>query len=311
MTAQTIRIGTRGSNLAQIQTNLIAQSLTKLHPELNIEIVIIKTAGDTFPGPIPERVVGKAWFTAEIENALLEKQIDLAVHSLKDMPIEINERLLLTSALKRDDPRDVLISADGKTLAQLSPGSVIGTDSRRRQVQVLASRPDLVVKSIRGNVDTRLRKLREENYDAIVIAAAGIARLGRISEVTEFFDPLKYVPAVGQGALAVEIRRDDSQLAKYLNDIQDQQTNQAVMAERQFSLTIGGGCKLPIGCYGKITGTSIQLYGMIASGDGKIILKDSIAGSTSQSLDLAKNLARKILKKCDFSLQLDIMTETG
>lgn len=300
-----LRIGTRGSELALRQTNLVVQALQKLQPDLEVETIIIKTEGDKFQGPIPDRAVGKAWFTAEIEEALIEKRVDLAVHSLKDMPVEIPEELEIMIALEREDPRDVLITRSGLKFAALPAGAIIGTDSNRRGAQILHARPELAVKSIRGNVDTRIRKLHEQDYDGIVIAAAGVRRLGRQGEITEFFEPTKFIPAIGQGALALEIRKNHAELAELIKQTQHSDTCLAVEAERQFSTTIGGGCKLPIGCFAEVDGTSITVHGMVGKADGSKVVGKTMTGPIDDRLQLADNLANYILERCDFSLELE------
>ncbi len=304
MTSRKLKVGTRGSELALKQVSLVTQALIAKEPNLQIEVIVFTTEGDKFEGPIPERAVGKAWFTAEIESALIDRRIDFAVHSLKDMPIEIVDELVVFTTGVREDPRDALISG-GRNLELLAPRSIIGTDSSRRQAQILHKRPDVIVKSIRGNVGTRLRKLREEDYDAIVIAAAGLARLGRIAEVTQFLDPTKFVPAIGQGVLAVEARRNHSDLIELLNKVQDPDTQLTAMAERKFSETIGGGCKLPIGCYAVLSNSTITIHGMIGTSNGKKLVRDTISGPTGSAQELSEQLAHAMLKKCDFSLELD------
>jgi hydroxymethylbilane synthase len=197
-----LTIGTRGSKLALIQTELVAAALKQAHPRLEVGIKIIATKGDTNQAPIPLDTVGKAWFTAEIEQALQSGDIDIAVHSLKDLPPELCPGLISLPVLERADPRDVLVSKAAVPLAALPRGAVVGTDSLRRKAALLLERPDLRVESVRGNVQTRLRKLHEQPYDAIVLAAAGLERLGDLTLVTEFLEPSRFVPAIGQGVLA-------------------------------------------------------------------------------------------------------------
>jgi hydroxymethylbilane synthase len=298
-----LRIGTRGSALALVQTKLVSDALTQTNPGLTIENIIIKTEGDINLAPIPLDTVGKAWFTSEIDQALADRRIDLAAHSLKDLPLTPANGLAMTVALKREDPRDVLISRVGQTLAELPHGAVVGTDSTRRRAQLLHRRPDLKVTSLRGNVQTRLRKLHDEDYDAIVLAAAGLARLGQLEAVTEFLDPTGFIPAIGQGALAVEVREDHHELRRLLRRLEDPATVAAVGAERTFSATIGGGCKLPVGCYAQINAGQVTLHAMIAGLDGADILHDTVTGPLAQAHTLAQTLASTMLEKCPFEFK--------
>jgi len=286
--------------MALIQTQLVGDALVAAHPGLEIELVTIKTEGDRNLIPIPLDTVGKAWFTAEIDRALNDGDIDLAVHSLKDLPLALDDDLHMVCVLQRSDPRDALLATSGQTLSQLPAGSVIGTDSTRRRALILHLRPDLQVTSLRGNVQTRLRKLREGQYDAIVLAAAGLERLSQTDLITEYYDAESFIPAIGQGALAVEVRRDRRDLIDLLGHLEDSDTVTAVTTEREFSARIGGGCKLPVGCYARIEGETITLHGMIGELDGSKVLFESLTGATADSVKLAHQLADAILAKCDF-----------
>jgi hydroxymethylbilane synthase len=294
-----LRLGTRGSAMALIQTQLVGDALMQAHPGLEVELVTIKTEGDRNMTPIPLDTVGKAWFTAEIDRALTNGDIDLAVHSLKDLPLALDDNLHMVCVMPRSDPRDALLS-NGQTLAQLPAGSVIGTDSTRRRALILHLRPDLRVTSLRGNVQTRLRKLNEGQYDGIVLAAAGLDRLDQSNLISEHFDADTFIPAIGQGALAVEVRRDRRNLIELLERIEDSDTVTAVTAEREFSARIGGGCKLPVGCYARIESDHITLHGMIGELDGSQVLFESISGATVNSVQLAHQLGDAILAKCNF-----------
>ena len=264
-----------------------------------IETKIISTKGDTNQTPIPLDTIGKAWFTAEIEDALMAGEIDIAVHSLKDVPPEIIPGSLVLPVLMREDPRDVLITKDGEMFVDLKEGAVVGTDSSRRRAQLLALRPDLIVRSIRGNIDTRLRKLREDQaeaqYDAIVIAAAGLARLGMSDVVTEFFDEKEFIPAPGQGVLAAQVRMDDTESVDMLRKIQDPMTVAAVEAEKSFIDTVGGGCKSPIGACAKIEGETLALYAMIAEDDGSRVTRDVEIALKSSAAAIGERLAKRML----------------
>lgn len=290
-----IVLGTRGSKLALVQTGLVEDALRESFPDVRTETKVITTRGDVNVSPIPLDTVGKAWFTAEIEDELAAKTIDIAVHSLKDVPPDIYEGSLLLPVLKREDPRDVLVSKHGSALSQLPQGAVVGTDSLRRRAQLLANRPDLRVVSIRGNIDTRLRKLREENYDAIVIAAAGLARLSLLGEVTEFFDARTFVPAPGQGVLAAQVRADDTALLGIISRIQDVSTIAQVEAQRAFVERIGGGCKSPVGACAFIENNAIELIGMLAKDDGTQVRRDAERGALADAKELGRRLAERML----------------
>lgn len=292
-----ITIGTRGSDLALIQTEIVKNNLLAIDPTLEINVSIIKTKGDKNMSPIPLDTVGKGWFTKEIEKALLDKTIDLAVHSLKDMPEELPNGLAITAITKREDPRDVLVSRDKHTLADLPSGAIIGTDSSRRRLQVLHLRSDLHVASVRGNVNTRLNKLNEGNYDALVLAAAGLKRLGKDNVITQYFDPTAFIPAPGQGALAIETRKSDSILTAFLSNIIDKPTEIATNAERAFAAATGGGCKLPVGAYAVCNGDTCKLYGMLASLDGSQYIVDAIEGPCDEAVTMGEKLAKKIVAK--------------
>jgi hydroxymethylbilane synthase len=292
-----IVLGTRGSKLALIQTALVADALKKAAPELEIETKIITTKGDVNSSPIPLDTVGKAWFTGEIEQELMSKTIDIAVHSLKDVPPDTEAGSIVLPVLQRADPRDVLVSKENLAFEKLRQGAIVGTDSSRRKAQLLAKRPDLCVISIRGNVDTRLRKLREENYDAIVIAAAGLARLSLSDVVTEYFDIQTFVPAPGQGVLAAQVRADDAEILALLKSVQDPATVAAVEAERAFVEEIGSGCKSPVGAYAKVTGDSLELFGMVADEDGSHVRFAADRGTRADAGTIGKRLAGKTLSK--------------
>jgi hydroxymethylbilane synthase len=304
MTQAHIKIGTRGSKLALIQAKLVEQALLKRDPSLQISTNIIQTKGDVNQSPIPLDTVGKSWFTAEIETALSTGKIDIAVHSLKDLPLEDPKTLATLVIMKRADPRDVLVSRSGDTLERLPFGSVVGTDSTRRAALIHHLRPDLTVKSLRGNVDTRLTKLANGYCDAIIVAAAGLDRLGRIGEITEYLDPATFIPSVGQGALAVQIRSSDDKMRSLIEKSQHQPTVIATLAERAFSEAIGGGCKLPVGCYVQIAQNAANIYGMIAELDGPGIMFDSISSTEPEAMSAARDLASRMAASCPFTFTL-------
>jgi hydroxymethylbilane synthase len=283
--------------MALMQANLIADQLTAKNPGLTVKLKIITTKGDTNDAPIPLDTIGKEWFTKEIEQALQNRSIDLAVHSLKDLAPETPEGLLVQPVLVRDDPRDALVSKIGVSLSALPKGATIGTDSLRRKALLLQHRPDVNVKSIRGNANTRLKKLEEESYDALVMAAAGLERIGKTDVITELFDPRTFTPAVGQGVLAAESREDRPEIVDMIKALQDAPTQAAVAAERAFASEIGGGCKLPIGCYVYFDGDTVHVNGMVGSMDGTRTTIKSVIGPAAESATLARQLAAQLVKE--------------
>lgn len=289
-------IGTRGSKLALAQTQMVADALAETHPGIAIRPKIIVTKGDLNQSPIPLGAVGKNWFTAEIEEALLAGEIDIAVHSMKDLPPETPAELVTLPVIERGDARDALISKSGAALKDLPRGAVIGTDSVRRKALLREARPDIIVKSIRGNVDTRLRKLHDEPYDAIVLAAAGLERAGTIGAVTEFLDPLAFIPAIGQGILAAQARRDRAEVLAMLHAIQHTPTVIAADAEQAFSAAVGGGCKVPIGCYARTEGDTVRVDAFIQHADTMDIRRNSADGPRGMARQVAEGLARALLK---------------
>ncbi|MEG2700506.1 MAG: hydroxymethylbilane synthase [Hungatella sp.] len=244
-----IRVGTRGSKLALWQSEYVIAEMKKQHPEYTYEIVIIKTKGDRIQNVSLDKIGDKGLFVKEIETQLLEGLIDLAVHSMKDMPSSIPPGLTFSKSLKREDARDVLILKECQNLAKLPPGARIGTGSKRRAIQLKKLRPDLTIVDIRGNLDTRLQKMRTEDYDGIVLAAAGLKRLGLESVITSYFSVEEMIPASAQGTLAIEVREDRSELLEFLNQIGDETTEQCVSCERAFLKAIDGSCHIPVGAH--------------------------------------------------------------
>lgn len=301
MSPRRIIIGTRGSDLARKQTEIVSALLVAAHPGLEIGIKIISTEGDRNQRPIPLDTVGKRLFTKDIEDALLAAEIDLAVHSLKDLPAVFPDGLMLGAVPARADARDVLVSKSGAKLSQLPPGAIIGTDSSLRKSLVLNYRPDLVVKSIRGNVPTRVEKLHREDYDALILAAAGLSRLGMESVITEYFDTTEMVPAPGQGALAVESRRGDVRCAALLAPLADAAVTRAVAAERAFSIRLGGGCKTPIGAFASCDGKKLSLYGCVGSIDGGRIQRGGIEGDAARPEEAGALLAERLAAEASAS----------
>ncbi|MBS4202733.1 hydroxymethylbilane synthase [Lederbergia citrea] len=281
-----IVIGSRRSNLALTQTNWVREQLEKLDVPFEFEVKEIVTKGDRILDVMLSKVGGKGLFVKEIEQALLNGEIDMAVHSMKDMPAVLPEGLMIGCIPEREDSRDVLISKGHVKLKDLPAGSIVGTSSLRRSAQLLAERPDLEIKWIRGNIETRMSKLETEDYDAIILAAAGLVRLGGKGElVTEYLEPEICLPAIGQGALAIECRADDHELLEQLAKLTSETTARAVEAERVFLDKMDGSCQVPIAGFGKITEENeIELTTLIASPDGKTIYKETVTGSDPQTV---------------------------
>ncbi|MBC8133348.1 MAG: hydroxymethylbilane synthase [Deltaproteobacteria bacterium] len=288
-------IGTRGSALARWQADHISAELTRLHPGLDVELRIIVTDGDRFQsGPVIE-LGGKGVWVKEIEEALLAGTIDLAVHSLKDVPTDLAPGLVLAAIPLRADPRDVLVSRSGQTLANLPAGSRVGTSSLRRVCQVLALRPDVTVELLRGNVDTRLRKVAEGVVDAAVLAAAGLDRLGLSARITERLSPDDMLPAIGQGALAIEARVDDARVLGFCRTLSDPDSELTIAAERALLAGLGAGCRTPVGGYAVVHADTVVLRGLVGRPDASLILRDEVRGPRHDAAALGATLARRLL----------------
>lgn len=287
-------VGSRGSALARRQTELVIVALQRLDPRLHLDVAIISTRGDRdHTTPLAE-IGARGLFTTDIEQALLSGQIDLAVHSLKDLPADIDPRLALGAILERADARDCLVSRHGLGLLQLPPMARVGTSSLRRGAQALARRPDLRITPLRGNVDSRLHKAQTEEYDALILAAAGIIRLGRAAEITEYLSFTIMLPDAGQGALAVEARRADGETLAMLAGLEHAPTRAAVTAERAFLRALGGGCAAPVGVYGQVSGGALRLDGLVAAEDGAAIVRGHARGAPQQAEELGVTLARQL-----------------
>lgn len=288
-----LMVGSRASRLALIQTESVVAILKKANPGLEINISKVVTRGDHDHSTSLDQMEGAGIFVKELEEALLDGRIDLAVHSLKDVPSEVPKGLCLLAVTERLDPRDVLVA---KTkLDKLPSGARIGAGSSRRAVQLSQYRPDLEVCSIRGNVDTRLKKVSSEEFDGVILAAAGLLRLGWEDRITEYL-PLEYfLPAVGQGALVIEARAADEDIAKIVSSINHLSTWQSVTAERSFLCALGGGCRAPIAALGTVTETILRLNGMAADANGKKILHASEEGNAMSPEEVGEKLAQKIL----------------
>jgi hydroxymethylbilane synthase len=288
-----IAIGTRGSQLAVVQAEELLANLRQAFPGLKAVIVKIKTTGDRNGATALDEFSGQGIFVKELEKALLDKQIDIAVHSLKDLPTEIPDGLTLSAVTARLDPRDVLASKGGR-LYELAPGSNIGTGSPRRAIQLLALRPDLKVGNIRGNIDTRLRKVLEGNFDGVIVAAAAMIRLGWEDKITEYLPIEHFTPAVGQGTLGIEVRTADKEITTLVSKINDEPTWQAVVAERAFLQALGGGCRAPIAALGVVSDNTLKLRGMVAGTDGVKIIRATEEGSASAPEQLGTRLAQRM-----------------
>lgn len=267
-----IKIGSRGSKLALWQSNHVGEQLQVRFPEVTYEIVVIKTKGDKIQDVSLRKIGDKGLFVKEIENQLIEGTIDMAVHSMKDMPSELPESLVFAKSMKREDPRDVLILKDASSLDELKLGAIIGTGSLRRATQMKRLRPDIVIKDIRGNVETRLQKLYDEDYDGIIMAAAGLKRVGLESVITSYFTYDEMVPASAQGALAVELREDQAELMEMMNALVEEESDICVQAERLFLGSMGGSCHIPIGGHCEKVDDGYVFRGIFGSG-----LDDTIA----------------------------------
>ncbi len=291
---KTVRIGTRGSALARWQTDHVAALLQTAHPDLRVEVEIITTQGDRVIDKPLAQVGGKGVFTAELEAALRSGAIDFAVHSLKDLPTESPDGLPIGAIPTRANPADVLVSRDGLTLATLPQGARVGTSSRRRAAQLLHLRPDLQILDIRGNVDTRIRKALDGGYDAILLAFAGLERLGRLEAISQQLSLDDMLPAPGQGALAVQCR-DETASLDLLAPIRHAVTTSAVTAERAFLAGLGGGCSLPIAAYAEVDDATLHLRGRVNSPDGKQQIDVMLTGQVDQAETLGYALADQAL----------------
>ena len=289
-----LRIGTRASRLALLQTEIVASRLRQAWPEVALEVVEITTAGDrdrTSPLTSGE---GAGWFTSAIQDALLAGEVDVAVHSYKDLPTARPEGLVIAAVPQRADPRDALVSRDGATLAGLPQGAVVGTSSPRRAAQAAALRPDLVLRPIRGNVDTRLAKVDAGEYDAAILAIAGLERLGLAERASHVFGFEEMLPAPAQGALAVECRRDDSETLRLVAAIDDRELRRLVSAERAFLAALEAGCDFPAAAYAESFGTTLKLHGLVAP-EG-VIVRSKVGGPISAGPGLGRALAKELLE---------------
>lgn len=290
-----VTIGSRGSKLAMVQSEWVKGQVKSFRPGTDFHIRKISTSGDKITDVALAKVGGKGLFTKEIENELLSGAIDLAVHSMKDLPTALPEGLKIGAVPMREDPRDVLVSRNHTKLSELPDGAVIGTCSLRRKAQILAARPELSVADLRGNLDTRLKRIEEGKYDAVVLACAGIRRLGREEVISEILDTDVIIPAVGQGALCIEIREGDTFIEELLRPLNHTETELAVRAERALMAELEGGCQVPVGGYARMEKGLLVLYGVVASIEGDRIVRAEDSGDPEEAEELGKRVAGRLV----------------
>ena len=291
-------VGTRGSNLALVQTNWVVDQLKKENPEVEFEVKIIKTKGDLIKDLPLDKIGDKGLFVKEIEKSLLDGEIDMAVHSMKDMPSYLPEGLKFAHSPKREDPRDALIFKEGyKSLDDLPQGARIGTGSKRRKYQLLKHRPDLEIVPIRGNIETRIKKIETEKLDGVVLAASGLRRAGLDDKIDYYIPTDIMLPAPAQGILALEIREDDKETEKIIDSIKDDITKIQIDAERGFLIGFNGSCHIPMGAYCEIEGEKITLTGLYGDGEGKKIVVQSQVGTLADAPKIGYELAKSVLKE--------------
>lgn len=290
-----IRIGTRGSQLALYQAYKVKSTLEDLFPELKVELKIIKTKGDKILDVALSKIGDKGLFTKEIEVELIDGSVDIAVHSLKDLPTKLPEGLKLGAVLERGEFRDAFVSKNGLKLADLKPGHVVATSSLRRIAGLLKIKDQIVIKDIRGNVNSRLQKMEDGYCDAMIMAAAGLQRLGLEQYITEVIDPEVVMPAVSQGAIAIETRENDAEVEMLMAKVNHLDTWNAITAERAFLARLEGGCQVPLGCYSKVEKEQLVLSGFVASIDGKQYIKETISGNIAKGAELGVEMAEKML----------------
>lgn len=296
MKVKCLIIGSRKSKLALAQAQIVRDKLKNFYPELDLEVKTIKTAGDKILDVSLSKIGDKGLFTKELEEALLRREIDIAVHSMKDLPVELPDNLKIVAVSEKENPCDVLVSRDGFTIKTLPSGSKVGTSSLRRRAQLLHIRGDLKTLDLRGNLDTRVKKLEEGLYDAIILAYAGIKRLGLELKLSAI--PIEdMLPQAGQGALGIEIHKDSKEAESLVKMLDDPDAHLSVIAERFLLSGLGGGCRAPIGVYAKIENNQISIKAGVFSLDGAVAVRDEITGSKNDAESLGRELAERILKK--------------
>ena len=295
MTQRTIRIATRKSQLALWQAEYVKQQLLVAHPTLSVELVPMSTQGDRILDAPLAKVGGKGLFIKELEIAMQEGRADIAVHSMKDVPVEFPPNFSIHAICEREDPRDAFVSHKYSTLNELPEGAVVGTSSLRRQCQVKAIRPDLLIKDLRGNINTRLAKLDDGQYDAIILASAGLLRLDMAARIRSYIEPEASLPAVGQGAVGIECRDDDHELITLLQALNHSETAIRVSAERAMNAKLQGGCQVPIGSYATLDGGSVYLRGLVGNPDGQGIITAELTGATEDAAAIGEKVAEALL----------------
>lgn len=297
MERKEIIIGSRGSKLALVQSNLVINELKKYYPEIEFKIKEIKTKGDKILDKTFDKIGGKGLFVKEIETALLKGEIDIAVHSMKDVPSEFPKGLEISAITKREDMRDVLITKENRDFYSLKKGAKIGTSSLRRGAQLKNLRNDIEIVPVRGNVQTRIKKIEELDLDAVILAAAGLNRLGLEDQISYCFNIMDVIPAVGQGALGIETREDDSFVKEMVSKINDSPTSLAIKTERTFMKVLNGGCHVPIGAFAFIEEEKLKMVGTVASIDGEKQIKVSGEDKVSNYEQLGKRIAEEVLNR--------------
>jgi len=292
-----VRIATRKSALALWQAEYVKARLEHFHPQVTVELVPMTTKGDIILDTPLAKVGGKGLFVKELEVAMLENRADIAVHSMKDVPVDFPPGLGLEVICPREDPRDAFVSNKYNKLEELPQGAIVGTSSLRRQCQLKEMRPDLDIRDLRGNVNTRLRKLDDGEYDAIILASAGLLRLEMSERISDYIEPEVMLPANGQGAVGIECRTDDEDIKALLAPLEDLATRQRVLAERAMNKTLEGGCQVPIGSYAVIQGDQLHLRGLVGAVDGSEIIRSEITGSLDQGEALGQQLAQTLLSQ--------------
>lgn len=302
-------VGSRGSKLALIQTNWVISELKRLNPGFEFNIEKISTKGDKITDAPLSRLGGVGLFTKELEVSLIKEKIDIAVHSAKDVPTELHDGLIIGATPMREDPHDALISNNNSNLEKLPDNARIGTSSLRRRAQLLAFRPDFKILDLRGNLDTRLKKLETDDLDAIVVAHAGLRRLGYTGPVSQIIPFDIMLPAVGQGSLCIEIRKDDDRIHKIVSCMNDAQTKTAVEAERALLAKLQGGCQVPIGAYAQINGNELHLEAIICTMDGDHAIRDNHSGPINQAAKIGDELAQRMLENGGMKILHEIRQE--
>jgi hydroxymethylbilane synthase len=305
-----LRIGTRGSLLARWQAEFVRKQLFA-GAGIEAEIIVIKTSGDKLQTASLSQIGGQGIFVKELEEALLEETIDLAVHSVKDVPTDTPSRLMFPAVCRREDVRDCLVAANGATLASLRQGARVGTGSLRRQAQLRRLRPDLDVRDLRGNVDTRLRKVESGEYEAVMLAKAGLDRLGLNNRITETMDPEVFLPAVGQGCVAVECRLKDTEASELVSGLDDAETRTAIIAERSLLSALQGGCQVPMGAWARMERGELVLEACVCSVDGVQYVKQRATSAPEQAAELGGHMANLLMQAGAHSILEEVSRQRG